>query len=74
MEEEALMPMQGWLQMVALIPKEGSTDERPITLVWRLCRLLLRIRKEFMVSWDLKWAGPWDEAVRGMGGRPPSHL
>ena len=58
-------PVQGLVNAIALLPKPGGLDERPITLVSFIYKLYTLVRKSFVTTWDDNNAGFWDDAVKG---------
>eukprot|EP00959_Pyramimonas_sp_CCMP1952_P462241 9482925-Pyramimonas_sp.AAC.1 len=63
-EEEAALPMQQLMNVIALLPKSGG-GHRPIALMGICCVILLRIRRPYVQAWDRAYHGPWDKTVGG---------
>ena len=62
--ENGSLPIQALMVYVGLMPKPAG-GERPIGLTAMLYRLLMRLKKAFLADWDDKFAGFWDDAVKG---------
>ena len=58
------MPIQALMVYVGLMPKPAG-GERPIGLTAMLYRLTMRLFKTLLADWDDKFAGFWDDAVKG---------
>ncbi len=58
------MPIQALMVCVRLMPKPAG-GERPIGLTAMLYRLIMRLKKMLLAEWDEKFAGFWDDAVKG---------
>ena len=56
--------MQNLMTHIALMPKPTG-GERPIGLNAMCHRLAVRLRKVMVASWDQKFCGFWDDAIRG---------
>ena len=64
MMENGSIPVQALMVYVGLLPKPTG-GERPIGLTSMLYRLVMKMEKEFLSEWDDKFAGFWDDAVKG---------
>ena len=62
--ESGSMPIQALMVYVGLMPKPAG-GERPIGLTAMLYRLIMRLKKMLLAEWDEKFAGFWDDAVKG---------
>ena len=62
--ESGSMPIQALMVYVGLMPKPAG-GERPIGLTAMLYRLIMRLEKMLLAEWDEKFAGFWDDAVKG---------
>ena len=64
MMENGSIPIQALMVYVGLMPKPAG-GERPIGLTAMLYRLIMRLKKVLLSEWDEKFAGFWDDAVKG---------
>ena len=62
--EKGSMPIQTLMVYVGLMPKAAG-GERPIGLTSMPYRLLMKTKKVMLADWDAKFAGFWDDAIKG---------
>ena len=64
-EESLALPTQVCVNVVALLGKPNGAGERPITPIGCFYAIFMAGHKNEMRSWDNKYHGWWDEAVKG---------